>query len=400
MATLQDPANNLERRRTENDASQNNEEMEWLPNRQPPLSSSCWLHGPKPATQDINIIAGQQALRQIAQHGESDLSSELGGVLLGTAYRYEQQVYVDIKAALPAVSGDHGPVHFTFSADSWTQLHRDRTARYPGLEVVGWFHTHPDLGVFYSGDDVVVHSAAFTLPWQVGLVVDPVRKEGSFFGWVGGELSTISGFYERHEDGEESAVSWAIVPSSVWSNESRPELEGNSVFAPSNGWPGIPSFVAPLSALVAAAGLLLGFFLLVGWVIPLNRQQDRLESVVLMLADEKLSGDSYDSCPDSRMRILLPLNGDRVTVGDEVALVGSADYPGAYRYRAELKASGDADWLLISSRRRSTSFGQLAEWDTTDQPPRLYQIRLTAVDRNNVILANSPVCLVEIELSS
>ena len=85
---------------------------------------------------------------------------ELGGALLGHAYRYKTGVVVEVKAALPAVSSDHGPVHFTFSADSWSKLHRDRTAHYSNLDIIGWFHTHPDLGVFYSRDDVVVLSAA------------------------------------------------------------------------------------------------------------------------------------------------------------------------------------------------------------------------------------------------
>ena len=98
----------------------------------------------------------------------------------------------EVKAALPAVSSDHGPVHFTFSADSWARLHRDRTAHYAQLDIIGWFHTHPGLGVFYSSDDVVVHTAAFTLPWHVGLVVDPLGNHASYFGWQDG-VSAIVG---------------------------------------------------------------------------------------------------------------------------------------------------------------------------------------------------------------
>jgi len=368
-----------------------------LPSRQPPLASSCWLHGSRPGPGEINVIVSQQALRQISLHGNSSHESELGGALLGTAYRHDQRIYVDIQAALPAVSGDHGPVHFTFSADSWAQLQVDRSKRYPDLDVVGWYHTHPDLGVFYSGDDVVVHSAAFTLPWHVGLVVDPIRKEGSFFGWAEGQIVPISGFYERHGEQEDSAAGWKDVSSAVW-RASEPADGASSVYAPANGWPGLPSFVMPLSVLTGVLGLLVGFFLLVGWVLPMNRQMGRLEDVVLKMADGALAADKFEACPDSHLRILSPISGEQLSTGEKIAVVGTVQFDSSFRYRVEMRSAQASQWMLLASRRRSSALGELATWDTSELQPGLYELRLTAVDRNNIILTDSPSCMVEVEL--
>ena len=182
-----------------------------LPVHQPPLTDKCWLHREQPVPGQPYIIIGQQAIQQVAGHANSNLHTELGGALLGKAYRYEDKVFVEIRAALPAVSGDHGPVHFTFNADTWTQLQQDRAEKYPNLDMVGWFHTHPALGVFYSSDDVVVHAAAFTLPWHVGLVVDPDSLEAGFFGWINGQLAPFSGCYELLEQQAEPLMPWKVV---------------------------------------------------------------------------------------------------------------------------------------------------------------------------------------------
>jgi proteasome lid subunit RPN8/RPN11 len=368
-----------------------------LPRQQPPLADSCWLHGRPPGRGQVSVIVSQAALNQILSHGRSDLQSELGGALLGKAYRHEERIFVTVDAALPAVSHDHGPVHFKFTADSWAQLHQDKAASFPDLEIVGWFHTHPDLGVFYSGDDVVVHSAAFTLPWHVGLVFDPIRDEACFFGWVDGRLAAYEGFYEKHENQTESAVPWQVVPGSVWeeSYQSSAATTTGHVYSPR---PALPSVMTPLGLIVGTIGLLLGFFLLVGWVIPLNRQIDRLEDVVLILADEALATEQLAACPDSRLRILTPLSGSNVRIGHELTVVGTAEYPSAARYRVEVRSVGGAEWALVNSRGKATSLGQLAKWDTTPYSALPYEMRLTAVDRNNVILAGSPTCAIQLVL--
>jgi len=47
--------------------------------------------------------------------------------------------------------------------------------------VIGWYHSHPNLGAFFSGTDRRTQRAFFNHPHCVGLVIDPVRNEEKWF---------------------------------------------------------------------------------------------------------------------------------------------------------------------------------------------------------------------------
>lgn len=372
-----------------------------LPFRALPAPPAEWLlHGEVPGEGRPVVLVHQLALLQINAHSRSNLACELGGALLGHAYRYKTGVIVEVKAALPAASSDHGPVHFTFSADSWSKLHHDRAAHYPQMDIVGWFHTHPDLGVFYSSDDVVVHSAAFTLPWHVGLVVDPVRQEASFFGWVQGALQPLGGFYELRERQAESQSPWHAVPSAVWDRpyESQPAPELPSrVVLPRSGRPRFSTRELGLAA--SAAALLLSFFLIVGGVLPLQRRVNVLETAVLNLAQASPDAGNNLACPDPRLRIIAPLTGAGYPVGARIPLIGTAEYPDALRYQIDVRPQGGEAWTTLDRLRRDQRLGQLAEWDTREMPAGTYDLRLIPVDRNNIRLTNSSLCAISLVLT-
>ena len=381
-------------------AAAHREALSALPFRQLPAPSKEWLqHGEAPHGDRPLVRMHQTALLQVIAHSRSNVECELGGALLGQAYRYKDGVVVEVKAALPAASSDHGPVHFTFSADSWSKLHRDRATHYANLDIVGWFHTHPDLGVFYSSDDVVVHSAAFTLPWHVGLVVDPVREEAAFFGWAAGELAPLGGFYELPERQPESQVPWRVVRTAVWDRayEMQPDSGSNSrvVLARS----GRPRFSGRELGLIASGlALLLSFFLIVGAVLPLRRQVGLLETTVLNLAQVSLAESNGLTCPDPRLRVLAPLSGQGYPAGSTIQLIGTADYPDARRYQIDARLQGVDQWTLVSRLRRDTRLGLLAEWQTGELAAGNYELRLAPVDINNIRLAGSSPCTITISL--
>jgi proteasome lid subunit RPN8/RPN11 len=389
-------------------------EINSLPERQPPLSDKCWLHGEKVGAGQVWVIVHQKALAQVDEHAHSNLGSELGGALVGKAYRYQKMVFVEVKAAIPVVTENRGPIHFTFSADSWPQIQRDRDTNYPDLDIVGWFHTHPGLGVFYSSDDVVVHSAAFTLPWHVGLVVDPVRKEASFFGWVDGLLTPLIGFYELLESEQvQSSVDWRVVPTQVWDDAQLYEEYPDAL----DGFSGERPYPHPQKAALtrkeattlsnyAVFGLgagLLGLFvvlaLVFGWIWPLNQRVNTLEGMTLLLTDQSLVNTAV--CPSSDLRILSPLTGSRAPVGSVITILGTAHHTDTNRFRLEQRlVNVGTSWNVIKEVRRDIQLGQLASWDTADLGAATYELRLTAVDRNNVKIENSPSCIIEIELTN
>jgi proteasome lid subunit RPN8/RPN11 len=311
-------------------------------------------------------------------------------------------VYLEVHAAIPAVSEDHGPVHFTFTADAWSRLHQDRTEYFPDLDIVGWFHTHPDLGVFYSSDDVVVHSAAFTLPWHVGLVVDPIRKEAGFFGWNADKLAPISGFYEMRDLQPYSSLEWQVVRSQIWDHpyDQRETQDPTSsmVYLPPNKSLTLPALKPFTGFALAAIGLLLSFFLLVAWVLPLTREVDRLQNMVIVLADTALAESNAALCPDPQLRILAPLTGKRAPVGAPIEVMGTAMLDEADRYQVNVRRAESARWTLVDTLRKGTKLGQLATWDTVEAAAGDYEMRLTAVDSNNIRLSGSPPCAIAIKL--
>ncbi len=371
----------------------------------PDLDETCLWHGQTVNEGEVVVIFSQLALRQIAAHSNSNLDYEVGGAMLGRVFRSNGQAYVEVRAAIPAVTEDHGPVHFTFTADAWSQLHKDRSENYPDLDMVGWFHTHPDLGVFYSSDDVVVHSAAFTLPWHVGMVIDPVRKETGLFGWNAGSLIPYAGFYELRDVQPYSLLDWKVVYTAVWDHpyEYRQQEIRNygssTVYLPPSNNVNLPALKSYAGFALGVLGLLLIFFLLFGLILPLTREVDRLQNMVIVLADTALADSNAAYCPDPALRILAPLTGSRVSAGSTVEVMGTAMIADDARYQVNVRSLDGANWMLVNERRNGTKLGQLAVWDTESVPVGDYEIRLTAVDGNHIRISGSPPCAIAIELT-
>ncbi len=367
------------------------------------LDEKCLFHGQKGEEDNVDVVLSQVAIKHIAAHSYSNVQCEVGGALLGKAYRNDGRFIVNVQAAIPAVTADQGPVHFTFTADAWSQLQRDRLSEYPDLDIVGWFHTHPDLGVFYSSDDVVVHSAAFTQPWHVGMVIDPLRKETSFFGWIDGQLEAKKGFYENPDLQPYSLLEWQAVQTGVWDHPyeelDAEEPASSTVYLHPSNRPMLPMLKPYIGIGIGIFGLLLSVFLLFAWVLPLTRQVDQLQTMTLVLADSALAESNAATCPDARLRILMPLSGQNIQAGTIAEVMGTTMIEDAVRYQVNVRAQGADNWVLLNASRRDSKLGQLASWDTSSTPPGIYEIRLTAVDNNNIRLPGSPPCSIAVELT-
>jgi len=243
------------------------------------ISDRAVLHGSELGEVPVTVTAAQSALVQLEEHCYGVLDAEIGGVLLGKVDRKGSSSTIIVQAVLPVKTDDYGPVHFTFTADSWALLHKERAEQYPTLDIVGWYHTHPGLGVFYSADDVVVHSAAFVMPWHVGLVIDPVYKEGCWFGWQSKEvgeqesgLAAIGGYYELLAKSEDSVVSWKLVDASIWETgytPKPPSYLSDQVYVPANEWPALPPISPWWGVLLGGISLVLIILLLLDRLLTL-----------------------------------------------------------------------------------------------------------------------------------
>jgi len=127
----------------------------------------------------------------LIQHCRSSLENgrEVGGVFIGvktegstTSAREIGIIVTDLIHFRPAdSSGDR--LHLT--SDSWAHVGQVESERgYEGQQKVrlGWYHTHPTQGIFFSRYDKDFHTV-FSKPFQFAIVIDPQRMEAGLFYW-------------------------------------------------------------------------------------------------------------------------------------------------------------------------------------------------------------------------
>jgi len=118
------------------------------------------------------------AERTVRDHAATAPRLEVGGLLIGDVYTAGSGFHVDVSGALPARRAISGMLHLRFGVAAWLDLTRERHLR-KRERVVGWYHTHPGIGVFLSATDRNLHGAFFCgLPWYVALVFDPAGPAG------------------------------------------------------------------------------------------------------------------------------------------------------------------------------------------------------------------------------
>lgn len=147
------------------------------------------------ASVQLPIYVHEAALEGMENHAASSPRAEIGGALLGGVYRWKDSLYVRVDDFAAAKSATENRSSLTFTHETWSQLNSEREARMPELGMVGWYHTHPDLGVFLSDKDRFIQQSLFSGAEQIALVIDPVSNERAFFHWSNGQMSKLTGFY-------------------------------------------------------------------------------------------------------------------------------------------------------------------------------------------------------------
>lgn len=172
--------------------------------------SAFEFNGAFPAT---SVFVPQQAFLEICAHAESDFHNEVGGILVGKwcLDKASRSPFIVVEGVLPARHTRHGTSFLTFTQESLLALHDELEQSHPGKRMVGWFHTHPRMGVFLSEYDTWLHQHFFPEPWQVALVIEPWTATGGFFiRDQDGQLDAhrYFGFCELLPAGRESVMRW------------------------------------------------------------------------------------------------------------------------------------------------------------------------------------------------
>jgi|GEM_PF-315390 len=146
------------------------------------------------------LVVTSEVLATVNAHVRGDLKNELGGFLLGNrCICPEKKIeYIRIDNSPEARFTSNGPVSIELFDETFQHLVDERDGKYKGKVVIGWYHSHPDYGAFLSPRDVAVHTNRLPQPWNVALVIDPLRGEGGFFCWRNGKLHpyALVDFYE------------------------------------------------------------------------------------------------------------------------------------------------------------------------------------------------------------
>jgi proteasome lid subunit RPN8/RPN11 len=120
---------------------------------------------------------------------------EMGGVLVGNAFVDSDMPLhaVVVRRGLLGDNSEGTPISLKFTSESWHSIN-SKLSGIPEDErnIVGWYHSHPGLGVFLSARDHFTQHNFFANPWQIALVVDPNRDTyGFFYGSEGLPAQTI-----------------------------------------------------------------------------------------------------------------------------------------------------------------------------------------------------------------
>jgi proteasome lid subunit RPN8/RPN11 len=149
----------------------------------------------------VSVFVTQKAYIRVCAHASSDLENEVGGWLLGKRRQKKTsgEDFIVIDTVLPARHTLQGSAFLTFTSETQLSMLNSLHHDYPKKELLGWFHTHPRMGIFLSAYDIFIHQHFFSEAWQVALVVEPFSQSGGFFiRQADGQLDP-RGYYGFHE---------------------------------------------------------------------------------------------------------------------------------------------------------------------------------------------------------
>lgn len=132
------------------------------------------FNGPAGADSHLRVALKAQAFSEISNHANQFLDVEICGVLVGLACCDDEGPFVQVEAIIRGESTKKGTTSVTFTHETWDKIHHTLETRYPKLQIVGWYHTHPGFGVEFSEMDIFIHKNFFPNPTQIALVYDPL----------------------------------------------------------------------------------------------------------------------------------------------------------------------------------------------------------------------------------
>jgi len=240
-----------------------------------------------PDTDPIPVFISEEVMKAIEQQTLSDKEREVGGVLLGEFYRNDEGSFIEVTDFIEAENTKGTDVSLTFTHETWEHIHERIALRGQDLQIVGWYHSHPGLGVFMSKEDEFIHTSFFSDPWHIAIVHDPIYSNWGCFKWADGKLDRAGGFYVFTEKSQARRVR-DFVKNQLAKRQAPPRSASSSADRLAR-----PASARATSVWIAVVVMLL-IQLVVGWFAIARRGAasgaDEYTSAVQLLRISDLSG--------------------------------------------------------------------------------------------------------------
>ena len=142
-------------------------------------------------SQDFRIFIAPEVHAEIWKHGTEDASVEICGVLVGQWNTDADGPFAHVSASIRGEAATSKFAEVTFTHETWSKINAEMDSKYAKLTIVGWYHTHPNFGIFLSDRDRFIQENFFSSPGQMALVVDPIQKIEGVFIWRHGKTELV-----------------------------------------------------------------------------------------------------------------------------------------------------------------------------------------------------------------
>ena len=224
------------------------------------LSQMELVKQPFPQVQyDFRIYIDEAAFDRICNN--ADMTREVGGILVGDVFRDKTGPFIKVDHVIEALHAEEKGTELTITHETWNHIHEQMDKTYSGKRILGWYHTHPNFGIFLSEQDQFIQQSFFNLAFQVALVYDPVRKVHGVFSWRDSKPWRVRQYWignhqhswdEPREKSEPSKTDGHEPGSKVGLANATPQHTGEAL---SNAW----------VLAVALVGVLFGFVMGMWW---------------------------------------------------------------------------------------------------------------------------------------
>lgn len=165
----------------------------------------------KIAADSIKIYVRSEAMELLAQEGQLSTEAERGGILVGNVFEDPSggRRIVEVSDLIVGTHMESSVTELRYTFDTWQAQTSELRKRFPGKRIVGWYHTHlvtPSMYVddaltkveasslFFSNDDVFLHTQFFPNEWYVAMVLDQ-QGNSIFFQWKNNDIEVCPGYF-------------------------------------------------------------------------------------------------------------------------------------------------------------------------------------------------------------